>query len=55
MRITGYCERCRKIRTVRVTQFRLRNNVQIGICSSCEEEQDKERRERSERQKGKRN
>lgn len=40
MRLTGYCEVCHKIRTVRITRFQPGTHVQIGICSACEEEQD---------------
>jgi hypothetical protein len=43
MKITGWCERCKKIRTVRVTHFRPQVNVQRGICAICEVEQDAER------------
>ena len=46
MRITGYCEKCHKIRTVRVTHFRPRVNVQTGVCSPCEVEEDRQRNER---------
>lgn len=47
MRITGYCERCHKIRTVRVQHFRPRTHVQHGLCSVCEAEIDREREEMS--------
>lgn len=50
MRITGWCERCKKIRTVRVNAFRHRLKVQRGICSTCEVERDRERNQRYERQ-----
>lgn len=53
MKIQGWCERCKKFRTVRVDRFHPRLRVQRGICSVCEAELDRERDERN-RQKGKR-
>jgi hypothetical protein len=50
MKIPGYCEKCHKIRTVRVTRFRPHTNVQTGICSLCEIEQTKKLNERYARQ-----
>ena len=50
MRITGWCERCKKIRTVRVDRFHPRLSVQRGICSVCEAEQDAEINRRNQRQ-----
>ena len=50
MKITGYCEKCRKIRTVRVARLRARTNVQTGICSTCEVEERKALNERYARQ-----
>ena len=35
MMIHGYCERCHKIKRVRVRVIRGRG-VQIGICADCE-------------------
>ncbi|HEX5015980.1 MAG TPA: hypothetical protein VFX15_00165 [Actinomycetes bacterium] len=50
MKIQGWCERCKKLRTVRVDRFHPRLTVQRGICSVCEAEQDRERDERIKRQ-----
>jgi hypothetical protein len=49
MRLHGYCTKCRKIRPVRVTRPRPLNNVQTGICASCERKEDDERRARTQR------
>lgn len=54
MKIMGWCERCKKVRTVRVARFQPRVTVQRGICSICEAEQDRERDQRNQRQKEKR-
>ena len=51
MRIPGYCERCRKMRTVRVARF-AQGRVQVGICAACEAEQDRIREERARPKKG---
>lgn len=50
MRLTGWCEKCHKIRTVRVTRMHSARNVQTGICAACELEQDREREERFRKQ-----
>ena len=46
MRLPGYCEKCRKIKQVRVKRPMPGRNVQVGICAQCEQKEDDERRER---------
>ena len=51
MKITGYCTECHKIRTVRVQRFMPHKNVQHGVCSACEAEEDRKRQEAFERRR----
>lgn len=48
MRLTGYCEECRRIRPVRVSSAGMARlamkQVPVGICSSCEDDRDRKRR-----------
>jgi len=47
MRLVGYCERCRKIRYVRVSAAGLAlatRGVATGVCSDCERREEEERR-----------
>lgn len=49
MRLVGYCGTCRRIKYVRVSGHALalsRGGVTEGICSDCEDEEDRKRRER---------
>ena len=50
MRLNGYCDKCRKIKMVRVTAssqargMRYGATVPFGICANCEEtEQDRQK------------
>jgi hypothetical protein len=56
MRLPGYCRRCRRIRQVRVTSADIaRASVRVhgravlmqGICATCEEQEDIERKRRN--------
>lgn len=48
MNITGYCEKCRRIKTVRVssagmTRIAMRQTP-IGVCTACRQDEDDARR-----------
>jgi len=50
MRVIGYCTSCHKIAYVRVSAHEMAmsgaRRVLSGICGHCEEQQEKERREK---------
>lgn len=52
MRIVGWCEKCRRIRPVRVTNAEATRalsrgrRVAVGTCTQCEDAEDQERRQR---------
>ena len=39
MRMMGYCDSCRKVKTVRVARL-MNSNMQIGTCIQCEDAAD---------------
>jgi hypothetical protein len=45
MRLPGYCERCHRIRQVRVRVPRP-GALQVGICDSCQEKADEKAKPR---------
>jgi hypothetical protein len=55
MKIPGYCEKCRRIRTVSVNSTGMisvaRGGVATGVCTSCQQEEDDKRRDRGRRQR----
>lgn len=53
MRLHGYCERCHRIKLVRVSGHGMAmygaRGIVTGICDACQEKEDEERRKRHER------
>lgn len=47
MRVTGFCERCRRVRPVKVTghgwAMRVARGMATGVCQRCEDEEAKKR------------
>lgn len=39
MMIVGYCQKCRRIKNVRITRPQPRQ-VQVGTCSACQQKED---------------
>lgn len=53
MRLPGYCERCRRMRQVRVSGHGMAmlaaRRIAVGICASCEEDEAERLRDRRRR------
>jgi len=55
MKLIGYCERCRRIMSVRVSGHGMAmlaaHRLASGICDHCQEKEDEERRKRYEQRR----
>ena len=53
MRLVGYCEKCHRVRPVKVSGHGMSmlaaRRIATGICTSCEDKEDRQRRERMKR------
>lgn len=45
MKLPGYCEKCHRIKQVRVTRL-MPGRMQVGICANCEEAEQERRNDR---------
>lgn len=57
MRLVGYCERCRRVRSVRVSaaglaMMQATGGFATGICAECEHREDERRKESDRRHRG---